>query len=210
MKKGLIVFAREAIPGRVKTRLATAVGDLAAAELYEAMLQDVLNASRQLSEVETVVFWNCEAESLPLLARRYGFRSKKQSDGDLGFRMQAAFAAMFSSGYDACCIIGSDAPDLPAAYIRDAFDYLTANQADAVLGPSSDGGYYLLGMSRLLPQFFVNIDWSSPQVLRQSLAAAEKEECRTVLLPGWHDIDTLEDLEKYQTRKMNQTVTGAL
>ncbi len=210
MKKGLIVFAREPVPGRVKTRLAAAVGDISAAGLYEAMLQDVLNASRELSEVETVVFWSCEEESLPLLARRYGFRSRKQSDGDLGSRMQSAFAEMFVSGYDVCCIIGSDAPDLPLAYIRGAFVCLAAKQADAVLGPSSDGGYYLLGMSRLLPQFFVNIEWSSPQVLRQSLAAAEKEEYRTVLLPVWHDIDTLEDLEMYQARKMNQKLTGAL
>ena len=81
MKKGLIVFAREPLPGAVKTRLAAALGDLAAAELYETMLQDVLKTARQLSDVDTVVFWACEEESLPRLAERYRCCARRQSPG---------------------------------------------------------------------------------------------------------------------------------
>jgi rSAM/selenodomain-associated transferase 1 len=209
-RSGLIVFAREPIPGRVKTRLAASVGDIAAAELYELMLQDVLNTSRQLGEVETIVFWDCEVESLAHLARRYSCCSKKQSGGDLGQRMQAAFGEMFASGYDACCIIGSDAPDLPFSYIQQAFDRLTKERVDAVFGPCDDGGYYLMGMSRLWPQLFENIDWSTSNVLRESLAEAVMAGCKTSLLPEWYDIDNVDDLEKYRARSKSRADTGVV
>lgn len=200
MRSGLIVFAREPVPGRVKTRLAAAIGDGAAAEAYVAMLKEVLASSRKVVGVETVVYWDCQDDVLPLLADRYGCVSRRQARGDLGQRMRAAFAEMFADGFETCCIIGSDAPDLPVAYIQEAFHLLAAQQSDAVFGPSHDGGYYLLGLSRLWPQFFTDIDWSTPQVLPQSLAAAGRAGVKTVLLPEWYDIDTLRDLEKYRAR----------
>ncbi len=196
----LIVFAREPVPGRVKTRLAAAIGDIAAADAYSLMLENVLNNCRKLTGVETIVFWDCDATSLPLLENRYECRSKLQAAGKLGQRMQAAFAEMFGSGCDHCCIIGSDSPDLPLAYIQEAFNRLTLPQTDAVFGPTHDGGYYLLGLSRLWPQLFENIGWSTPLTLRQSLDAAEKAGIKVALLPEWYDIDTLDDLEKYRAR----------
>jgi rSAM/selenodomain-associated transferase 1 len=200
MKKRLIVFAREPVPGRVKTRLAAAIGDLAAAELYESMLQDVLKTARQLNGVETVVFWACEEAALPLLSERYRCSSRRQSAGDLGQRMRAAFEEMFADGSDVCCIIGSDVPDLPPLYIQDAYRLLAAPQPDVIFGPSRDGGYYLLGMRQVWPQLFTNIPWSSGAVLELSLAAARDSELSTTLLPEWQDIDTLEDLQAYQDR----------
>lgn len=197
MRNGLIVFAREPIPGRVKTRLAAAIGDIAAADAYSKMLGNVLDNCRRLENVETVVFWDCEEVSLPLLTERYGFCSRTQVAGDLGQRMQRAFAEMFASGCNYCCIIGSDAPDLPVSYIQESFDILAAEQTDVVIGPTHDGGYYLLGLSRLRPQLFTNIDWSTPLVLKQSRAAAENAGARVLLLPEWYDIDTQFDLDKY-------------
>ena len=200
MTKGLIVFAREPVPGKVKTRLASSIGDLAASKQYEDMLQNVLKTTRQLSDVETVIFWDCEVESLPLLAEKYLCCSLFQSPGNLGQRMQAAFEKMFSSGFELCCIIGSDAPDLPHSYIMEAFDLLEMQQADAVFGPSMDGGYYLLGVRQVWPQLFAHIPWSSVDVLHQSLAAACDSGLTTTLLPVWQDIDTLEDLHAFQER----------
>lgn len=200
MKNALIVFAREPVPGRVKTRLAAVVGDIAAAEAYASMLENVLRNCRKLSDVETTVFWDCDEASLPLLESRYGCRSKMQSGGDLGQRLQAAFAETLGTGCDHCCIIGSDSPDLPRAYIQEAFNLLATSQTEAVFGPTHDGGYYLLGLSRLWPQLFENIGWSTPQTLRQSLAAAEQAGIRAALLPKWHDIDTLDDLNEYRAR----------
>lgn len=201
MRKGLLVFARDPVPGQVKTRLAASIGNQAAAELYETMLQDVLKTAGQLNCIETVVFWGCEEGSLPHLAGKYRCNSRSQSPGDLGQRMQAAFEDMFASGFDACCIIGSDAPDLPAAYILEAFQRLEMHQTDVVFGPSRDGGYYLLGMKQLRPQLFTDIPWSSAEVLEKSLVAARDSGATTALLPEWQDIDTLEDLHAYQERK---------
>ncbi|MBI5483710.1 MAG: TIGR04282 family arsenosugar biosynthesis glycosyltransferase [Deltaproteobacteria bacterium] len=199
-RNALIVFAREPVPGQVKTRLAASVGDIAAADKYASMLENVLSNCRKLTGVETTVFWDCNEASLPLLERRYECRSKLQGVGKLGQRMQAAFAEIFGSGCDHCCIIGSDSPDLPVSYILEAFDRLTSPQTDAVFGPTHDGGYYLLGLSRLWPQLFENIDWSTPQTLLQSLDAAGKAGIRAALLPKWYDIDTLDDLEEYRAR----------
>lgn len=200
MIRGLIIFAREPVPGRVKTRLAADVGDHAAAELYETMLQDVLGTSRQLSDVETIVFWDCKEELLPLLSERYLCRSRRQCPGNLGQRMQVAFAEMFADGCELCCIIGSDAPDLPPPYILDAYRLLATPQTDVVFGPSSDGGYYLLGLRQVWPQLFLNISWSSSTVLEQSLAAARDSGLTAALLPEWQDIDTLDDLRAYRER----------
>ena len=209
MNRGLIIFAREPVPGRVKTRLAASIGERAAAELYETMLQDVLKASQLLSDVKTVVFWDCEEESLPLLAERYRCHSRRQSQGDLGGRMQTAFEELFAEGFEACCIIGSDAPDLPVASIADAFDALATRQADVVYGPSSDGGYYLLGLRRIIPPLFLDIAWGTPRVLQQSLAAAERVGAQVVLLPEWYDIDTLEDLNAFRKRSQPATAIPA-
>ena len=204
MKRGLIVFAREPIPGMVKTRLAAAVGGQVAADLYETMLRAVLKTSRRLDDVETVVYWACEEESLPRLDEKYRCSSRRQSMGDLGQRMQAAFQEMFSGGCDVCCIIGSDAPDLPLPYIQEAYRLLATQQADAVFGPSRDGGYYLLGMRKIWPQLFRNIPWSSADVLEQSLTAARESGLTAALLPEWQDIDTVEDLQAFQERNQGK------
>jgi rSAM/selenodomain-associated transferase 1 len=201
MRQGIIIFAREPLPGRVKTRLAVSVGEQAAADLYETMLLEVLEKSCALDGVEPLVYWACEEESLLRLAEKYCCNSSRQSSGDLGQRMQAAFTEMFAGGFDTCCIIGSDAPDLPLPYIKEAFGLLASRQADAVFGPCRDGGYYLLGVRQIQSQLFENISWSSGIVLEQSLAAAQEAKLTVMLLPEWQDIDTVEDLRAYRERK---------
>jgi rSAM/selenodomain-associated transferase 1 len=202
MKQALLIFAREPIPGLVKTRLAASIGNDAAAHLYDAMLQDVLSISSQLCGIETVVFWACEEESLPRLTARYHCSSRRQSSGDLGKRMQTAFEEMFASGCDVCCIIGSDSPDLPIAYLTEAFTKLADGSADTVFGPCRDGGYYLLGLRIMIPSLFSGISWSTPRVLEQSLAAAQQAGAHVIQLPEWYDVDTLDDLHALQQRRL--------
>jgi glycosyltransferase A (GT-A) superfamily protein (DUF2064 family) len=108
---------------------------------------------------------------------------------------------MCADGCEACCIIGSDAPDLPLSYVQEAFRLLETPQAGVVLGPSRDGGYYLLGMRRIWPQLFADIPWSSAFVLERSLAAARNSGLPVSLLSVWQDIDTFEDLQAFQQRK---------
>ena len=200
MKNGLIVFAREPLPGTVKTRLASSIGHQRAAEIYENMLQEVLKTTRQLRDIDAVVYWACPEESLPILAERYQCTSRRQKQGDLGQRMQSAFEDMFADGCDTCCIIGSDAPDLPIAHVREAYRLLEMPHPDVIFGPSRDGGYYLLGLRQVCPLLFTNISWSSSAVLGQSLAAALAAGLSTTLLPEWQDIDTVEDLRDFQER----------
>ncbi len=200
MTRGLIVFAREPIPGRVKTRLAASIGDVAAATLYGAMLREVLETAHRLEDVAVHLFWDCEEGALPRVAESFCCRSHRQSAGDLGERMAAAFDQLYAEGYTSCCIIGSDAPDLPPSYIQDAFQLLESAVAQVIFGPCSDGGYYLLGMKASHPELFSGIPWSTGSVLERSREAAITAGLTVALLPEWQDIDTLADFQAFQKR----------
>lgn len=201
MTRGLIVFAREPRPGSVKTRLAAVLGEQTAAELYERMVRDVLAGCAHLDGVTATVYWAAADDALPRMSAEYGSVSRLQPPGDLGERMAGAFQEMFADGIDQCCIIGSDAPDLPAEYLASAFALLDGDDVDVVYGPCVDGGYYLLGMKKMWPELFHGIAWSSAQVLVQSLAAAQRLQLSVRLLPEWRDIDTIEDLHAYRERQ---------
>jgi len=194
VNKGLIIFAREPVPGRVKTRLARYLGDQAATDLYAAMLKDVLENTAELKGVRTMTFWATDGGPAPELPAPHIIESFVQSGMNLGDRMAAAFETAFSSGVEACCIIGSDSPDLPAEYIRQAFDLLEHDETDTVFGPAEDGGYYLLGLRRNWLGFFQNIPWSTTAVLEASLKRAGELGLRITLLPTWYDLDELKDL----------------
>lgn len=193
MNKGLIIFAREPVPGMVKTRLARDLGDQAAAELYAAMLEDVLENAAGLEGVRTMAFCATDGGPAPALLAPH-IASFVQSGTTLGDRMAAAFESAFKSGIEACCIIGSDSPNLPAEFIIQAFVHLEHDKVDAVFGPAEDGGYYLLGLRRSWPGLFRNIPWSTATVLETSLKQAEALGLRTTCLPTWYDLDELKDL----------------
>lgn len=208
MSKGLIIFARAPVPGKVKTRLARDVGEQVATELYGAMLDDVLEMAALLDDVRLLVFWaDGSYPHFPGIPRLEMF---EQSGEDLGQRMANAFRTAFEEGIDACCIIGSDLPDLPLEYVRKAFRMLEENRIDAVFGPSSDGGYYLLGMRRLWPELFENVPWSTSLVLETSLKHARASELTVDLLPVWHDIDTIDDLKQLALFPGKSSRTGCL
>lgn len=196
MSRGLIIFAREPVPGRVKTRLAGAMGHLAAAELYAAMLADVLEQAASIPGIRPLLFWDCAGASIPACPGLPPMESFEQAGTTLGRRMADAFGRAFGLGCEVCCIIGSDSPDLPLEYIRQAFELLERDRSDAVFGPADDGGYYLLGLRRTWTELFEDIAWGTPQVLAASLELAHGLGLRTELLPSWYDIDTLDDLAR--------------
>jgi len=203
MNNALIIFARDPVPGQVKTRLAASISNHAAAELYSAMLQDVLKSATMLHNITPIIFWANETipelEYLPTAATSY-----LQSDGDLGKRMAHAFDTAFSTGFDSCCIIGSDAPGLPADYIVQAFKTLEYSQLDVVFGPATDGGYYLIGMRRVQLPLFNDIPWSCQQTLEKSCQKASDFGITYALLPEWQDIDTLDDLNSTYLKGMRR------
>ncbi len=194
MSRGLIIFAREPVPGKVKTRLAREVGKQCAAELYSAMIEDVLANAASLDGVQPLLFWALDSAEMPADPVIPGLRMLEQHGTTLGERMGDAFRHAFQSGFDTCCIIGTDSPDLPPEYIAEAFDQLESSKADAVFGPAEDGGYYLLGLRQNRQELFTDIAWSTPEVLEASLTRANELGLRTSLLPSWYDIDTLQDL----------------
>jgi uncharacterized protein len=199
--KGLIIFAREPLPGMVKTRLGRDLGDHRfALELYTAMLADVLETVHSLEVVRPLVFWALKSGTVPSYAALPRLEMFEQKGRDLGERMQNAFKLAFEGGCTACSIIGTDSPDLPTEYIIQSYDQLDRGEADVVFGPAGDGGYYLLGMRRLHHLLFDDIAWSSSSVLRDSLERARKLGLRTHLLPEWYDIDTRNDLEAFLER----------
>jgi rSAM/selenodomain-associated transferase 1 len=126
-----------------------------------------------------------------------------QSGQDLGERIKNAFSYTFRNNIRQAVVIGSDSPDLPADLVNRSFAALDTH--DAVIGPASDGGYYLIGFSQtsFLPKAFEKISWSSGSVFEQTLNILEQHQRKTYLLPEWYDVDTLEDLKAMVVRNKN-------
>lgn len=196
MNKGLIIFAREPVPGKVKTRLARDIGDKSAADIYSAMLGDIINQTSTLKDIRVLIFWSLENEPFPAINATAHLGVFRQKGSDLGERMANAFSTAFANDINACCIIGSDSPDLPVDFITQAFTNLACDETDIVYGPTEDGGYYLLGMKQLWQRIFENIPWSSPAVLNTTRARIDELKLNGKSLPIWYDIDTLADLQQ--------------
>lgn len=193
----LIVFAKHPVPGRVKTRLTPPLTPEEAAELYRCMLLDTLAKVRALPHVRGYLFYQEEPAALPYFQGiAADFVLLPQQGYDLGARMAGAFREVLSRGHQRVVIVGTDAPDLPAAYLHQAFRAVAEESVDVVFGPSSDGGYYLLALKTLPDCLFEGIAWSTGTVLAESLARAEEAGLRGYLLPEWHDVDTAEDLQR--------------
>lgn len=216
MTQTLIIFAREPVAGRTKTRLCPPLDGATAAELYACFLADTLDNARRVPGARVLIAHTpeshpaCFAEIAPDLVAR------PQRGATLGERMDQAFAEAFAERPDQAAttngervlreqpwpfvlgllsvvIIGSDSPDLPAAYIGEAFDRLEGG-ADLVLGPSDDGGYYLIGLRAPQPALLREVPMSTPTVLADTLALARALHLRAELLPPWYDVDTAAEL----------------
>lgn len=190
----LLVFARVPALGRVKSRLAAGVGPPAALAVYRELLA-VTNAAIVAAGVPATVWLADTAAAEPTAeeaAEWIAHAARCQPEGDLGARMATAFAAAFEGGAGRVAIIGTDCPGLRAEHLTGAFTAL--DSADVVLGPATDGGYYLLGLRRPQPELFANKAWSTASVLADTVADARRLGLRVALLPELRDVDTAEDL----------------
>ena len=200
----IIVFVKAPHPGQVKTRLAKSVGNRQAAQLYRCFTEDVLDIIESLG-LDNLVFFTPAAEEAMLKAWLGEHRSYIPQQGThLGERMAAAFLHSFSLGYERALIVGSDSPDLPSAFLREALEALPQQ---AVIGPSEDGGYYTLGfaLSTFCPAVFGALPWSTPQVYAQTLEILNQSCCPAHILPTWTDIDTLDDLRQFYRRHRDKS-----
>jgi rSAM/selenodomain-associated transferase 2/rSAM/selenodomain-associated transferase 1 len=182
------------VPGRTKTRLIPALGPVGAAELQREMTERILQTALS-AEIAPVRF--CYTGGTSRQVRRWlqrpGLRIEPQIDGDLGRRMHHAIASALKQGCRQVVLMGTDVPSVSADQLRAAFDSLQYN--DMVLGPSRDGGYWLIGLRRPL-DLFTDIAWGTDRVLEQTLAAGRRLKLRTAQLTPLQDIDNTNDLEE--------------
>jgi uncharacterized protein len=191
----LIVFVKSPEKEGVKSRLAATVGEQKARRLYRCFVEDLLEALDKRNYGLKIFFY--PPNDHPVLSRWLGGDRayEPQIGEDLGQRMKNAFEACFADGFETAILIGSDSPDMTREIIDKGFVALTSY--DAVIGPSLDGGYYLIGFKSetFLPDLFTDIPWSKGGVLKSTLAIADRKGLRVSLLPPWRDIDTHEDLK---------------
>jgi uncharacterized protein len=194
----IIVFAKAPQPGRVKTRLQPALTGRQAADLYEASLRDVVGMLEVLGRDLRIAYDPASGGEEYFATTFPRLRRDPQSEGDLGDRMGAAFEDAFRDGDSGALIVGGDSPTLPAAYVQAAIAALPAT--DVVLGPTADGGYYLVGIGRgawpKARSLFTSIPWSTDQVLARTLARARLANLSSHLLPAWYDIDEPDDIAR--------------
>ncbi|HSF54116.1 MAG TPA: TIGR04282 family arsenosugar biosynthesis glycosyltransferase [Algoriphagus sp.] len=189
----LIIFQKNAILGKVKTRLASTTGDEQALEIYNWMTTYTHQIANQI-RVDKFLFYS---DFIPQHSDEilHGYQFEVQSGANLGERMSNAFAYLFAKGYSSVVIIGTDCPELKVSDLNKAF--LALSQNDLVIGPAKDGGYYLLGKSCFCPELFRDIPWSTSKVLELTLDRADEANLHYEFLNIKSDIDTIEDWEKF-------------
>ena len=194
----LIIFAKPAEPGRVKTRLTGVLSEKQAASLYSAFLRDLAvmlseYRARPTTDVELILAHSGPADHASFAAfRDRDFSLRAQRGPDLGARMGNMITERLNAGCDRAVVIGSDSPTLQHRHLDRAFQGL--EESDVVLGPSFDGGYYLVGMDAPHTGIFADIEWSTPRVLDQTLQRAEQDGLVYGLEEFWYDVDTPRDL----------------
>lgn len=187
----LMIFVKNPVPGKVKTRLAKTMGEEKALEVYLQLLQHTHKVTQKLA-VDKAVFYSDEVMTGDIWEET-NYQKFVQEGSDLGKRMVNAFKNAFSKGYRKAIIIGSDCFDITPKIINEAFAALPAN--NFVIGPSHDGGYYLLGMATLYAAVFKNKRWSSDEVLHDTLVDIRNMNGSYKLLKELVDIDTEADLD---------------
>lgn len=185
------MMVRAPAPGRVKTRLAPALRADGATALYRAFTEDLCAALGRRFAMVLACTPGTADPFLARLARRYGVALVPQGPGDLGARMRRVAAAALATA-TRVVVIGSDAPTLGPVRVAEAFRALRRRRV--VLGPSLDGGYYLLGLRAPMPDVFTRIPWGSARVLARTLGRLRAEGVTPALLPCWYDVDTPADL----------------
>lgn len=209
MRQAVAMMAKVPRAGDVKTRLCPPLTPEAAAALYCGFVLDSAAKITMLETVQPVISYapaNGEAffaDAVPDWMRL------PQAEGDLGVRMHNCFTQLLAQGYDHVLLTGSDLPTLPLTIFRQAIKLAAAPQIDVILGPSEDGGYYLIGLRAPCADLFTCMTWSTPDVLAETVRRAERLGLHIAYLPTWYDIDTPADLSRLQTA-LTQPYTHSL
>ena len=189
------IFAKQPIAGQVKTRLAAATSPDFAAQVAEAMLRDTLDRLTTIDAERWLVYAPVGATLAMTEFAGKDYQMVPQGDGDLGRRMRQFFERHLRTDQDRVVVVGADSPTLPVEFVVQAFAEL--QHADVVLGPATDGGYYLIGCARSVPPVFDGLEWGGSTVLGDTIARLNAS-TRLAVLPPWYDVDTLDDWQMLQ------------
>jgi len=192
LTNALIIFTRNPELGKCKTRLAKSIGNEAALNIYKYLLEHTADVAKKV-DAQRFVFYSENIQVNDIWDTNY-FQKQLQKGNNLGERMQNAFNMLLSKKFKKIIIVGSDLLDLNAALITKAFNKLENH--DAVIGPAQDGGYYLLGMKKLMLTVFQNKDWGTETVRAHTLENLKNNS--VYLLKELNDIDTFEDMQHYK------------
>ncbi len=207
----LIIFTRYPEPGKTKTRLIPALGPQQAADLHRQLAEHALNRLKRLIRRRSVSIEICYEGGNERLMREWigsDVIYRTQRGQDLGERMAQALREALAEGAEGVVLVGTDCPGLTAEIAEKAFHAL--NDSDIVLGPASDGGYYLVGLKRMVPELFTGISWGSAKVLEQTVKVANSLGLSTALVDMLDDVDRVEDLhiwEKERTGSATQRIS---
>jgi rSAM/selenodomain-associated transferase 1 len=193
----LMVFVKNPELGKAKTRLAKTVGDRKALDIYLQLLRYTKSTLDKTSQ-DKQVHYSSFVDSTDFWEEGNYHKSKQHEDTDLGKKMAYAFQQNFKSGYQKVVIIGSDCPEISKEVITKAFKELDTN--DVVFGPAEDGGYYLLGMNKMIPELFDNKTWSSDSVIADSIKDCKAQNLSYSLLATFSDVDFEDDWKKFEGR----------
>lgn len=202
-ESALVVMLKYPEPGKVKTRLVPPLTEHEAADLYRCFVEDTFSRLQPLSRTGAPggpvriygAFTPAERREAVAALLPAGTPLISQRGRDLGERLSTIFDGIIDSHYEMVVIIGSDSPDIPLAYIQDALGLLNEKRGRVVLGPSEDGGYYLIAMDSPHTIPFERVSWGSDTVLNETIEGCRRGGIEVVLLPTWRDVDRVEDLE---------------
>lgn len=187
-------MAKVPMAGEVKTRLCPPLRPDEAARLARCFLLDRVEQLVGLPACDPLVAYLPPEREAELRALLPGVRLWPQVGAELGLRMDRLLSDLLAEGYAGAVAVGTDTPTLPTAYLAETCRLLGGGAADVVLGPAEDGGYYLIGLAAPAPALFVDMPWGTSTVYRTTLARAEGDGRRVVVLPTWFDVDRGEDL----------------
>ncbi|MCK5706415.1 MAG: TIGR04282 family arsenosugar biosynthesis glycosyltransferase [Candidatus Aureabacteria bacterium] len=197
-ENALIIFVKYPESGLVKTRLAKTIGKDEAAQFYRILVENILENCIS-KDYRTIIFYsgNCEANDLMnWLGKDLDYIA--QVGGSIGERMFSAFRGVFQKEAGKVVLIGSDCLFVNAKVVQQAFKEL--EKVHVTIGPSKDGGYYLLGLSRLQEEIFNGIDWSTDKVMEQTKQTLNRVGVAYSLIDEYFDIDTFEDIERLKNK----------
>ncbi len=193
----LILFAKDPVEGQVKTRLSSLLDAKTTLNLYHHFLSDSIEKISSVSGVEHFIGIASPPTSdyFNKVSRDRSIRLFVQEGQNLGERMRQAIQDRFAEGFERVVIIGSDSPTLPTVYIEQAL----RSEKEVVIGPSTDGGYYLVGMKGKVTDIFAGVPWGTGDVLSETLKVLQAKGAQAELLPVWYDVDLPEDLRFLKT-----------